>query len=45
MGRLRADVVRAKSESPLFDTARWANDYVDVLQQSVAAATKSQYYQ
>jgi hypothetical protein len=39
---LHADVVRAKRESPLFDTDRWAQDYVHVLQQSVATMTESQ---
>ena len=36
-GLLRADVIRARSESPLFDTQRWAKDYVQMLHQSVAA--------
>ena len=40
-GLLRADIVRAKRESPLFDTGRWAKDYVQLLQQSVAMMSES----
>ena len=38
-GLLRADVVRARDESPLFDTDRWAKHYVHILQQSLEART------
>jgi len=41
-GLLRADLVRARRESPLFDTDRWAKDYVHLLQQSVATMTEPQ---